>query len=175
MNLILINGPSGAGKTTVSKLLVGKVPGAILIATDTLRESIPETKFVKNGKPDREGRSWHANILGQRIASRALEEGKSVIVDSIKYHTDWVQPWEELGRKYNARVVDICITAPVDVILKRADQRGYDSYGILYPEKVAELYDKVTAFYADRPSALIIDTENLSPDKVLNLILKRIG
>ncbi len=164
MNLILVNGPCGAGKSTTSRLLAEYLPGSELIQTDALRKSMTLPMFPDPlGSSEAMALMWDVNIVGRNIARAALSQDRPVIVDSIKYQTEWVAPWERLGEEMGATVTDICITAAKEVIEKRAAGRGYRIGGRLTPEKVSVLYDEVTAFYADRPDAIIINNEHLEP------------
>lgn len=162
MYVAMVNGPCGVGKSETCRELQSRQPGSELIRLDDVRKTIPEQQFMSDGAPDAVARMWHANVVGREIAQTALNEGRSVIVDAVKYQTEWVEPWEELGREAGAIVLDICLMAPKDVVAKRAAERGYKPGGRLTPQKVSDLYDKVEAFYLDRPEAIIIDTELLS-------------
>lgn len=174
MHLVMVNGPCGSGKSTTSKMLFEAIPGSMPIQTDALRKTVPEQMFMKDESPDAVARMWRANEIGREIAARALGNGSTVIVDSIKYQRHWVQPWEQLGREFGANVLDVCLIAPKEVIEQRAAERGYKPGGRLNPQKVSKLYDRVASFYKGRRNALIINNEDLQPQEVVDLILERI-
>ena len=175
MQAMMINGPCGAGKSTTARLLYEQIPNSVLIQTDSIRKVIPERMFMKDDRPDAVARMWQANIVGRQIAEKAFMAGRTVIVDSIKYQTEWVKPWEALGEELGAEVLDICVIAPKTVVEQRAAERGYKPDGRLTPEKVSRLFDQVVAFYEDRPNALIINNEGLEPQEVIDWIFNRVA
>jgi predicted kinase len=166
-HLVMINGPCGVGKSETSRKLQTRIPGSDWIRLDSVRKSIPEEDFLIDGEPDAVARMWYANVLGREMARAALEAGRTVILDSIKYQTEWVTPWEELGHEMGATVLDICLMAPKNVVEARAMSRGYRPGSRLNPDKVSNLYDKVAAFYKSRPNAFIIQNEHLSVEETV--------
>jgi predicted kinase len=175
MHLVQINGPCGVGKTETARSLHEMLSGSLHINLDAVRTAIPPEDFTYNGSLDAVARMWHANVIGRQQARSALEVGQTVIVDSIKYQESWVKPWEDLGSRCGARVLEFCLTAPKDVVLARAAARGYKPGGRLSPEKVSRLYDQVTAYAQTRPNIIFVPTnDGRSTLDVAGVILQRI-
>ncbi len=172
MKMIMVNGPCGVGKSTVSRQLAQAINGE-LISTDELRNTVPETGLFPDvcGQDEATARMWTVNEVGRQMARRALTEETSVVVDSVKYQTAWVSPWEKLGKELGAAVFDVCLTADRSVVLDRAAERGYRPGGRLTPDKVSVLFDKVQTFYANRPAATVIDTSSMTVYGAVNTIL----
>lgn len=171
MTLLMVNGACGVGKSETSRALQARIPGSEWIRLDDVRKTIPESQFMRDGEPDAVARMWHANVVGRQMAREVLRAGNTAIIDAIKYQTEWVEPWESLGRDLGAKVLDVCLTAPKHVVEARALERGYRSEGRLTPEKVSSLYDKVAAFYEDRPNAIMINTDQITPASTADLII----
>ncbi len=168
----MVNGPCGVGKSTVSGLIAERSPDSLLIPVGSFREIMAPMLFDDpNGRSEAEIRMWEANRFGRSLARVALSEDRDVIVDSVKYQTKWVEPWESLGDEFKAEVLDICLLAPKHVVGERARKRGYKPGGRLTPEKVSMLYDKVIMFYMDRPDALFLDSQDLSLSEMANEVI----
>lgn len=171
MHFIMINGPCGVGKSRTAQSLHSYMPNSELIQTDGIRKHVPAAWF----EGDAALRMEYANVIGRGMAGAALSYGKDVIVEGLKYQEEWIDPWIELGNAACADVVEVCITAPKEVVIARAAIRGYMPHGRLTPEKVDIFYDKVIQFYEKRPQALIISNEYLTSTETAREILTRTG
>ena len=160
----MINGPCGAGKSTISGLLAERLPDSVLLSTDDLRSTMPEPLMPEVlGRDEQFALMKDVSFVGRQIAQKALLAGRSVIVDSIMYQDEWLDPWIELGETYGAQVADICVIAPKDIVTERALRRDANEDSRLTPAKISDLYDKVTSFYANRPDSFVVRSDESTP------------
>jgi len=159
----MINGPCGAGKSSAARALRNTLDNSELLSIDEMRRTISEPLFDDPlGRPEDAARMWQVNVVARQLASKALMNGQTVIVDSIKYQTDWVKPWEDLGHRLGISVLDVCVMASKPTVQERVRERDRESGGRLTPEKVSTLYDKVVSFYSDRSKAIVLNSEMMN-------------
>lgn len=173
MKLIILNGPCGVGKSTIAQMLRDSLPMSFLIDVDAQRRFIGKYQ-------EEEYRQSSANLsflasLG--IAEACLRDGRNVIVDKfIMKDADMIERFIKLGRKNNAEVFEIILWAEKDIVLKRAENRGYKVGGSLTPQKCEEFWYQTRDLKEQRPNAIVIATDNLSIEetfeKVKKVILK---
>ena len=51
----------------------------------------------------------------------------------------------EMGKKYEAKITEIILWAPKELVLQRASERGYRPGGLLTPEKAERFWDEIDA------------------------------
>jgi predicted kinase len=164
MRLIILNGPSGVGKSTISARLQLDIPNSVVIDVDELRRSIPDYKE----------RRQESLLLAYEKTVEAignhLKEGRSVIIDKAISQSDTLDSLIEAGKKYDAEVYEFLLFADKDTVQARADERGYKPGSLLTREKVGELWEKADALRKERPDVIIIDTKDKRVEEVLNEI-----
>lgn len=172
MRLIQINGPCGVGKSETARTLHLMLPQSLLINVDAVRTAIPPEEFTYNGQLDTVALMWHANVVGREQARVALAAEHDVLVDAVKYQKSWVRPWERLGHELGAQVLEFCLEAPKEVVIARAERRGYRPGSRLSPAKVSSIYDQVTEYCQSRPDSIIIPTMERSVQQVAESIFR---
>jgi len=140
--LFVLSSPSGAGKTTLSRLLIERVPGLIMSISATTRAMRPgevngrdylfvdKATFEQMAKGD-ELLEW-ASVFGNSYGTprepveAALSRGQDVLFD-----IDW-QGTQQLRHKARADVVSVFILPPSAADLeKRLHSRGQDSDDVI--------------------------------------------
>jgi len=136
--MFVLSSPSGAGKTTLSRMLLGKIPGLNMSVSATTRPMRPgeidgrdyhfvdKTRFTAMVKGDEllEHATVFDNSYGTPRApvEAALSSGKDVLFD-----IDW-QGTQQLREKARADVVSVFILPPSAADLeKRLHTRAQDS------------------------------------------------
>lgn len=165
MKLILINGPSGVGKSTVAERLHREIPLSLLVEVDAWRRFISAYKEHKAESLDLAYRYTTAAI------DAYLKAGNSVIVDKVILDApEILDAITAIGKTYGAEIHEFVLTAKKEKVVERAAQRGYSADSLLTPQKVEELWEKAEKFRLERPAAIVIDTTDLSPEAVYSSI-----
>jgi predicted kinase len=164
MKLIILNGPSGIGKSTIAAKLVHEIPQSVVIDIDELRRSIPNYKE----------RRQESLLLSYEKAAELIEiylkSDKTVIIDKTISYSDTLDSFITLGNKYNAEVYEFLLFADKATTQARADERGYKPGSLLTPEKVGELWDRTNAIRMERTNATVIDTKDKDVHETINEI-----
>lgn len=169
MKLIILNGPSGVGKSTISSRLQTDIADAVLIDVDELRRSIPNYKEQR-----RESLLLAYEKTRDAIVS-ILREGKTVIIDKAISFTDTLDSFVTTGKEYGADVREVILFAPREVVQGRADERGYKPGSLLTRERVGELWDQLNGLREERSQAIVIDTQGLSIEETYEKVKEAVS
>jgi predicted kinase len=168
MKLIILNGPSGVGKSTISTLLHVDMPESILIDVDEVRRTIPDYK------ENRQESLKLAYEKTEKLTEDAFKGGQSVIIDKAISYSDTLDSFISLANKYGAEVYEFLLFADKATIQARADERGYKPSSLLTPEKVGELWERSNALRIERSNAVIIDTKDKDIPEILDQVKKKL-
>lgn len=168
MKLILINGPTGIGKSTIAGKIHQSLPLSFLLDIDAQR------RYISGYKEYREESLDLVLKLSLAIVERSLQSGHDVIIDKVFTDAKISDAFLELGRKYGAAVFEFVLTADKDTLIARADERGYIEGSMLTPEKVPEFWEKIQNYIKDRPHATVVETKNLSIDETFEYVRGKI-
>jgi predicted kinase len=168
MKLIILNGSSGAGKTTVARRLHEIIPLSVIVPNFEIRRMI---SGFKNNR-EKSGQILYALTYG--IVEQALQEGVDVIVDS-KIHDDCtgnslVDRLLSVAKEKGAESYEIILGVDKQRSLERIRARGFKPGAILTEENVEENVDnflrKMTEYSESRTQAIFVDTGEMTPDEV---------
>ncbi len=164
MKLIILNGPSGIGKSTVAKRLHADMPDSTLIDVDELRRSIPDYKTHRQ----------ESSMLSYQKAGVLIEESfkakKSVILDKTISYSDTIDSFVAIAKKFDVKVYEFILFADKEILQKRADERGYLPGSLLTRNRVGELWEKSDALRKERKNAIVIDTGQMTVDELYKYI-----
>ena len=169
MKFVIINGPCGVGKTSVSKLVHQEWSMSLLLPIDELR------RLYSGFRQAREESMMLTNEMGRAMARVSLNHGHSVILEGLKTRQDLLDPWVQLAREHQADVYEYMLWAPKDLVLRRADERGYRPGGLLTPEKVERFWDELDALRTTRPGMIELDAEHHTPKELADSILRSLS
>lgn len=171
MKLIIINGPAGVGKTTVAKKLHTEIPFSFLLDLDEQRNFISEWREHRR----------EASILSFDIALSIAEAcfkrdadfiiGKSILdINEGGRSKNVIDMFIDIGKKYKAEIYEIMLWADKQTVIERANTRGYKIKDHLTPERVGNEWENIKAFKEKRKNAIVVDTDNLSVEGVLEKV-----
>lgn len=157
--LIIIRGPLGIGKTTISKLLSEKLNADYFSIDEILKQNrldvideeidcIPEDNFLK---------------VNQIIIQNISQSNKSIIIDGNFYYQNQL---EDLIKNIHLKPFVFTLTAPLETCLKRDSQRS-TSLGI---DATTTVYNLVSKFKFGE----IIDVSNLSIEESVQKIYSKV-
>lgn len=168
MNVIILNGPCGAGKSTSAALLHRELPGSVLVNIDDLRRLI--SGYNKSSKE-----SWVFSMtIAQHMLRTALKDGRDVIVDKMIYDQQVLDDLHAIAEEYSAQTHEFIIWADKETVMERANARGYKPDGLFTPEKCERFWHEIDALRTVRERATIIDTTENEPEAVVKIILKHL-
>ena len=169
MKFIILNGPSGVGKTTASASLLQLMPLAYHARTESIRRNIGQ---LKKFHVEATELAYEAHF---RVCELFLSKGHDVIYDRTIRDEARIEGLLALARKYNAEVFEFFLLAPKDVVLGRVHERGFDEKSLLTPEIAERFWHEIEEFKIKRKNAICIQTGERSPDEVVAEIKKHIG
>lgn len=167
MNVLIINGPCGAGKTSVAHLLRSIVENTVLISVDELRPT-----SAQHGSSE----SFEFAVrAAEEVMREALDRGYDVIIERMIYDERVLDSFAAIALTRGANVAEVLLWANEACVLDRSNRRGYPSDGLFSPEKCSDLWKKMDVFRKKRPQAILIDTTEKTAKEVTLELLERIS
>lgn len=143
--IIYLNGPSSAGKTTIARALQNTLKEPFLVfGIDQMIFMMPEKLNDWHTHTLALGFSWqpieneagvvsaykiHTGPFGKRmiqalkdIAVTLTLSGQNLIIDDVSFGKEGVQEWRNALQEFN--VLWVGVTAPLEIIEKREQERG---------------------------------------------------
>jgi tRNA uridine 5-carbamoylmethylation protein Kti12 len=158
---IIIRGPLGCGKSTISKLLSKKLK-AEPFAVDRVLDEFELTKDKEAGYISQKS-FFRANEIIAEKAKKYLDSGRNVIFDGNFY---WKSAIEDLISKLNYSNYVFTLKASVETCIARDEERG-KTHG---EDAARAVHKKSTEF----TYGTVIDTENKTANEVVKEIEKAI-
>jgi len=168
--LIIIDGPMGAGKTTISELLQGKIKEkTALVSLDKLK------RMVSQNELDSKIHLELAHEVGALIANFYLRKEVNVIVEKAFTKAEFLKSFLKLI-KGNPKTFIYQIEAPFEIRIKRVKEREKNKNKGIPKNKLGEKMTRNTAHYNELKykKARMFDTSKLGIRKIVNEILKDI-
>lgn len=165
MKLIILNGPSGVGKSSVAVRLHREISSSVLIEVDEVRRTL---------MPDYRERREESHRLAYEHTADAIEgafkKGHDVIIDKAILDAQVIDSFIEIGRKHGAEIYEFLLFADEVTVRSRADSRGYHSGGLLTSKRVGELWQMADKLRSQRTDAIVIDTALSNSEEVFNAV-----
>ncbi|MEI7709523.1 MAG: AAA family ATPase [bacterium] len=168
--LLVLDGPMGTGKTTVSKLLHAKLEGTARVGFDDVK------KFIYDFQKDHEYKKISQKVI-LAMANEYLKSGINVI-------TEWVMKKErvadfmKIAKKNDARFFTYELDAPKELLIKRVKERNKKSSTVLKPKQsISELlknFEKNYDYHSKNRHnhTKILNSEKLTPEQIARKILR---
>ena len=167
MKLIIINGPCGIGKSTVAGKLHAVMPLSFLLDIDAQRRNISEYRTHNKQSGER------VKEVALSIVQTYMKQDGDVIVDKMIFDPAFLDALHDTATQYGGIVHEVLLWAPKDVVMKRAEDRGYTEDGLLTPEKCEMFWENIHTLKESRKHATIIDVTELNEEEVFDAV-KRI-
>ncbi len=168
MKLIIINGPCGVGKTSAVLALHDTMPLSYLVDVDAIGRNISHYREYRKER-------WELrDAVASATVDTVLRIGRDVILEKMMFWPELLEAHEKIAKTHGAEMIEIILWAPKEVVMKRADDRGWREGGLLTPKRCEEFWTEVDVFKDARPNAIIIDTSELNQKEVLKAVKKAI-
>ncbi len=163
MNKILIlRGPSGVGKSTVSGIIQSKLGDTwSVIDVDGFKHFMP----MKAEQSNRAERTKIAHDVSMFFAKEMYDKGYNVILEEM-YKKHYNDRLVEYLKRYNMHFLKVFITAPVETVIERARLRDKE----VPDDEIRRHYSEVEAFDDD----LVIDSSIYSSEEIADFIIRKL-
>lgn len=168
---VIIDGPMGSGKTTVTKLLQGKLPRTAFLGTDKIKWFLSD--FDRTSNTDKE--VSRAVTLG--MCREYLIRGFNVVLDQGFREKAWAMPFLKLAKKEGVRLFIYRLDAPDEVLLERTTARPKPEHVRVKASKsytLGNIQSHREQGYSGS-EVIHVDTAKLSPEKIARFIRKNLG
>lgn len=164
--LIIVDGPMGAGKSTVVKALHRKMPSSALIMLDFVRRIISDFDL------DNEKHHRIASEMLNIMIKKYLKEGYNVIIEKAITTEEDLKIFKKITNG-KSKILIYRIEAPLEARIKRVKERKIPSHlkkgsTLERINRNNHYYDKLKCEHTDR----IFDSTKLSSRQIINVILK---
>lgn len=161
--LLLLDGMTGAGKTTVSHILARQLPRTAIIGMDRVKRFISDFE-----------RGYRDNAIARSIVfemtKKYLELGLSVIVDQPYNDEEEINHYKELAEKYSIPYHAFQLFVDPGIAYSRITERQKDKEDKISNERIL----RNISLFQKREGFIGIDTSVLPQEAVAEVILKSI-
>jgi len=161
--ILLIDGPMGAGKSTVTDILKSKLTMTLVTGMDRIK------CFVAGFNRTKEENIAVAHIV-EAITDSAIKEGLNVIIEQGFMRAEYVKPYIDIASSNNANFFIVQIEAPREILIKRILARptptwAKESVSIKRMEKNLDTY-----FNNKYRDAIVFDSSMNTPEQIAEKI-----
>lgn len=168
MKIIIINGPTGIGKSTISSMVHQDLPLSFLLSIDEQRRYI--SHYRENLIESRD----LARNLALGIIDNYLQTGNDIIIDAVITDIKFIEKIVQIGQKHNSKIFEFILNSDKDTLIKRAKERGFREGGLLTPDKVIEFWHNIQLYIENRPDSQVLNTEKLTIEETYEFIKEQL-
>lgn len=157
--LIILRGPAGAGKTTVSKRLIQTLGKDKTYSLDLDITLDKESEFNEN-----------------LIKTLGYENVIGMMFWGLK-HTESPQQWLARFKDKGYIILSVILYASLETLIQRVQNRGYDYKDAAEIGHCFSEFEKIKNVFANRAGVkeIIVNTDNMSLEDVVNEILRHLN
>jgi hypothetical protein len=167
--ILLVNGAFGIGKTSVARVLVARLPRAVLYDPELLGIALQRTArlFGRKVEDFQDLRIWRRlTVAALRVVRLCF---RNVVVPMTFSNAAYLDEIRAGVARFDRNVPHVCLVAPVDVVHRRLRGRGQD------PMRDAWQYRRAAeccAAHADQRFATHVAAADRDVDEVADEILR---
>lgn len=158
--IILLDGPKGSWKSSISLALKNEVSDSIFLSLDITRRNMNMKANNENNKIAFE------NLLKQ--AKQSMEQGKNVIIDCGMIE-ERLKTLEAVAKNINIPLYKYFLEAPYNTLLERVKERDLKEWKTTDVERFKYVYEMVKNKQFNNYK--VFDTSKLSTEEIANQIL----
>lgn len=153
--VVILRGPAGVGKSTISNKLKEKIQNAVHVDIDKFKHMI--------SKESSNVRTNIAHKIGICFLQELIKNGFSIVVEEI-FREDYYKELVKLFEDSNCLVTKVFISAPLEIVIQR-DQRRTEK--IKGTEVITKLWKEIQPIDED----IILDSSQYNSDEIVEKIL----
>lgn len=169
--ILLLNGAFGIGKTTVARLLVARLPRAVLFDPELI--GIPLQRAARLGGRDvddfQDLRVWRRLTIAGLRATRVL--WPNIVVPMAFSNAAYLEEIRRGIHRFEPRLMHFCLVAPVEVVHERLRRRGDDPVGAAWGYRRAS---ECSVAHRSPDFATHVATVDRDPDDIAEEILRAV-
>ncbi len=156
--VIVIAGPPGVGKTTISKMLSGYFNCAYISEDEEAKDVFPETYIHIEDDPDT--LKIAESVLLQK-AKKIFDSGESVVIDRVNLGKEFI---EETKKAFHSHLMIIVLWSPVETIIERDNKRESWTSGESVIKRYCKKYEELKPIIHEKH---YIDNSHQTPAETL--------
>ena len=161
--IVLLNGAFGVGKTTVARLLVERMPRAVLFDPEWIGSVLQRITRVEDFQ---DLRLWRRlTITGIRLL-RLMR--RDVVVPMAFSNIEYLDEIREGASRFDSRVLHFCLVAPLDVVQARLRERGAEEWAFRRAEECCRVH-------GERAFATQVDAATRDPEEIAGELVRLVS
>ncbi len=158
LNFILLNGPMGSGKSTISNILEKKLKKTAIIEIEDIRKLV---------SPEDNGLAWKVIY---RMCEEYFNHGVSVLLKQTVASHDIVKLFLKLANRHKAKIHFYHFQAPAAELQKRINQRKKSKH-VSKSLIINNIKKHQNIEYKD---AIVIDTSKTNPNQIVKMLMSNL-
>ncbi len=163
--LILLNGPSAGGKSTLARRYVDGHPLALDLDIDEVRA------MLGNWREDQHNAGLLAREITLAAARTHLGSGHDVVIPQLLARPTFIERLESLADETGATFHEIVLLDSKPNMLRRFAQRPGHPHDGTSERDLSDSYDRLIALLPSRPNARIVPVEDGRPELTYQAVL----
>ncbi len=156
--VIVIAGPPGIGKTTISRMLSGYCHCAYLSEDEVAKEVFPKTYIHIENDPDQLKIAESALL---QKAKEIFDSGESVVIDRVNLGNEFIK---EIIKTFHSHLIIKVLWSPVETIIERDQKRECWTSGESVIKRFYKKYEELKPMINEKH---YIDNSHQSPVETL--------